>query len=439
MRSAQSDNSGLHGESDGAVSLALPVSPFQRLTTLLTGHEPGQPKIDLGVGEPKHEIPDFVAPVLAQNVADFGRYPPIKGTLSYRSAVRCWLDARYGLDGLVDEDAILPLNGSREGLFYALFEAKRRKPVESPVVFSPNPFYQTYAAAAQAADCRFLSPPEPASDKLGGLPDFSGISPSLLKQTIAVYIASPSNPQGNCAPMSYWHDLIALARQYDFMILADECYSEIYREVAPAGILEAAQLGGSCANIISFNSLSKRSNLPGLRVGFMAGDAQFVSDVTRFRNMAAPQVPLPLQAVAAEAFSDELHVAENRRLYNEKFELARTVLGNTLHLDIPDGGFFLWADCSRYLSGEAMALHLWKVAGLRVVPGAYLTADEPIRQTEAGRSTNRSDGRIRVALVHDMATTEIAMTRFRQCLDQLPINTDTNSQYVPSISIQADR
>lgn len=435
MRSGQSDRLTNCGEDDGAVSLVLPGSPFQRLTALLCGHEPGQSKIDLGVGEPKHDIPDFVAPILAENVNDFGRYPAIKGTPDFRAAVRHWLDNRYGLDGFVGEDAILPLNGSREGLFYALFEAKRRKPVDAPVVFSPNPFYQTYAAAAQAAGCRFLSPPESASDELDGLPDFSALSPDVLRDTIAVYIASPANPQGNCAPMSYWQGLIAQARDHDFMILADECYSEIYREVAPQGILEAAKLTGSASHVISFNSLSKRSNLPGLRVGFMAGDSEFVTDVTKFRNMAAPQVPLPLQAVAVRAFGDEAHVAENRRLYNEKFELARAVLADALPLDIPDGGFFLWADCSQYMPGEDLALHLWKTAGLRVVPGAYLTADEPenkptgepIRSTN--RPQNRSDGRIRVALVHDLATTEIAMTRFRQCLDQLPKKSVSNSQY----------
>ncbi len=437
MRSDQSDKSIDHGEDGGAVSLVLPESPFQRLTALLSGHEPGQSRIDLGVGEPKHAIPDFVGPVLAATFADFGRYPPIKGTPEFRNAVVQWLDRRYGLDGFIGADDVLPLNGSREGLFYALFEAKRRKPVTTPLVFSPNPFYQTYAAAAQAAGCRFLSPPESASASLDGLPDFSALSSDVLDDTIAVYIASPANPQGNCAPLSYWQDLIALARQHDFIIFADECYSEIYRDVPPQGILEAAKLTGSASHVISFNSLSKRSNLPGLRVGFMAGDAQFVSNFTKFRNMAAPQVPLPLQAVAAKALGDEAHVVENRRLYNDKFALAHSVLSDVLPLDIPDGGFFLWADCSSYMSGEDMALHLWKMAGLRVVPGAYLTAEEPAGtgapalDAPDNKPYNRSNGRIRVALVHDLATTEIAMTRFRQCLDQLPNTPHSKSQNRP--------
>ncbi len=434
MHSAQSGQSVDFGVDGGSVSLVLPGSPFQRLTVLLSGHEPGQSRIDLGVGEPKHDIPSFVGPVLAENVADFGRYPPIRGTEDFRGAVVKWLDRRYGLNGFIGEDAVLPLNGSREGLFYALFEAKRRKPVKTPLVFSPNPFYQTYAAAAHSAGCQFLSPPDPASEGLDGLPDFSALSPDTLNNTIAVYIASPANPQGNCAPLSYWQRLIELARQHDFIILADECYSEIYRQQAPQGILEAAKMTGSASHVISFNSLSKRSNLPGLRVGFMAGDAQFVTDLTKFRNMAAPQVPLPLQAVAVKALGDEAHVAENRRLYNEKFDLAYNILGDALPLDIPEGGFFLWADCSAYLSGEEMALHLWKSAGLRVVPGAYLTAAEPAPPAADAsvssdhKLSNPSEGRIRVALVHDLATTRIAMTRFRQCLDQLPVKPSSDQQ-----------
>lgn len=434
MHSAQSGQSVDIGEGGGTVSLVLPGSPFQRLTALLSGHEPGQTRIDLGVGEPKHDIPGFVGPVLADHVADFGRYPPIRGTDEFRAAVVTWLDRRYGLNGFIEKDAVLPLNGSREGLFYALFEARRRKPVETPLVFSPNPFYQTYAAAAQSAGCRFLSPPDPATEGLDGLPDYSAISPDMLDNTIAIYVASPANPQGSCAPLEYWQRLIKLARQYNFIILADECYSEIYRQQAPQGILEAAKLTASASHVISFNSLSKRSNLPGLRVGFLAGDAQFVSDLTTFRNMAAPQVPLPLQAVAVKALEDEVHVAENRQLYNEKFDLARSILGDALPLDIPDGGFFLWADCSAYLSGEEMALHLWKAAGLRVVPGAYLTAAEPARPSADAsafpdeKPANPSHGRIRVALVHDLATTRIAMTRFRQCLDELPLKPSSDQQ-----------
>lgn len=417
MRSAPPDKSNQQSHANRPASLMLSGSPFQRVTDLLSGIEPGQPAIDLGVGGPQHQMPPLVEPVLLRNIAEFRHYPPIRGTPEFRNAVRNWLDHRYALDGLIDAEAILPLNGSREGLFYALFEARRRKPVSDPLVFSPNPFYQTYAAAAHAAGCRFLSPPDCAAENLQGLPDFAAVPAELLDDTVAVYVASPANPQGNCAPLAYWQELIALAAHHDFMIFADECYSEIYRDRAPAGILEAAATAGSTGRVVSFNSLSKRSNLPGLRVGFMAGDAEFLTGLAKFRNMAAPQVPMPLQAVAAAAFSDEAHVAENRRLYNAKFDMAQAALAPLLPLQIPDGGFFLWMDCSPFMPGEAMALHLWKAAGLRVVPGAYLTADET---DENGAAHNRSDGYIRIALVHDLATTEVAIDRLRHCLEQLP-------------------
>tara|TARA_R110000868_G_scaffold26691_23_gene102583 strand:+ start:520 stop:1869 length:1350 start_codon:yes stop_codon:yes gene_type:complete len=437
MRSAPPDKSNLQAYANRPASLELPGSPFQRVTTLLDGIEPGLAEIDLGVGGPQHQMPAFVEPVLMQKTAEFRHYPPSKGTPEFLQSVRKWLDHRYALDGLVGEDAILPLNGSREGLFFALFEAKRRKPVEDPLVFSPNPFYQTYAAAAKAAGCRFLSPPDSAAEgmaaeSLQGLPDFAALAPELLADTVAVYVASPTNPQGNSATLGYWQNLIELADRHDFMIFADECYSEIYRDSPPTGILEAARSAGSTDHVISFNSLSKRSNLPGLRVGFMAGDATFLTELAKFRNMAAPQVPMPLQAVAAAAFADETHVAENRRLYNAKFDMAQAALAPLLPLRIPDGGFFLWADCSAFMPGEAMALHLWKEAGLRVVPGAYLTADET---DENGIAQNRSDGFIRIALVHDLATASEAINRLRHSLEQLPhISTRKSEQTSSGIS-----
>ncbi len=289
MRSAPPDKSNLQAYANRPASLELPGSPFQRVTTLLDGIEPGLAEIDLGVGGPQHQMPAFVEPVLMQKTAEFRHYPPSKGTPEFLQSVRKWLDHRYALDGLVGEDAILPLNGSREGLFFALFEAKRRKPVEDPLVFSPNPFYQTYAAAAKAAGCRFLSPPDSAAEgmaaeSLQGLPDFAALAPELLADTVAVYVASPTNPQGNSATLGYWQNLIELADRHDFMIFADECYSEIYRDSPPTGILEAARSAGSTDHVISFNSLSKRSNLPGLRVGFMAGDAKFLTELAKFRN-----------------------------------------------------------------------------------------------------------------------------------------------------------
>lgn len=418
MSSASSEKIVSSSKIGSSASLSLPGSPFQRLATLLRDTEPAMTPIDLGVGEPRHKMPPFVGDVLAENLSDFRRYPPIKGSADFRKAVGKWLDNRYDLQGAIDpEHAILPLNGSREGLFFALFEARRRKPVKDPIVYSPNPFYQTYAAAAGSAGCRFLSPPEFDSAELEGLPDFSAIADDALQNTVAVYIASPANPQGNCASKAYWTSLIKLSLKHNFMIFADECYSEIYRNSPPAGILEAARDFGSFSNVISFNSLSKRSNLAGLRAGLMAGDEGFMASLTQFRNMAAPQVPLPIQAVAAATFADEDHVVENRKLYNQKFDIAANTLSDVLPICIPEGGFFLWVDCQEYMAGEAMALHLWKEAGLRVVPGSYLTADEVDHENGL---QNRARTHVRIALVHDLQTTTEALTRLKNCLNDMP-------------------
>lgn len=418
MSSASSDKIISSSKNGSSASLSLPNSPFQRLAALLEDTQPSLSPIDLGVGEPRHQIPPFVGDVLTKNLADFRRYPPIKGSAEFRNSVSRWLDKRYDLQGAINPDnAILPLNGSREGLFFALFEACRRKPVESPIVFSPNPFYQTYAAAAGAAGCTFLSPPEFDQAELEGLPNFSAITAQTLENTVAVYVASPANPQGNCASKDYWTGLIKQAANHNFMIFADECYSEIYRETPPIGILEAAMDIGSFANVITFNSLSKRSNLPGLRAGFMAGDADFLTSLMKFRNMAAPQVPLPVQAVASAVYQDEEHVAENRKLYNEKFQIAEEILSDVIAISVPQGGFFLWLDCKDYADGEALALHLWKNTGIRIIPGSYLTADES-DQMEVLQ--NRARTKVRIALVHDLQTTKEAMTRLKNCLMDMP-------------------
>lgn len=418
MSSASSDKIVSSSKNGSSASLSLPSSPFQRLAALLQDTQPSLSPIDLGVGEPRHQIPPFVGEILTQNMADFRRYPPMKGSAEFRESVSKWLDKRYNLQGAINpENAILPLNGSREGLFFALFEACRRKPVENPIVFSPNPFYQTYAAAAGAAGCTFLSPPEFDQVELEGLPNFNAIPAQSLENTVAVYAASPANPQGNCASKEYWADLIRLSVKHNFMVFADECYSEIYRNTPPIGILETAMDLGSFANVISFNSLSKRSNLPGLRAGFMAGDERFLTNLVKFRNMAAPQVPLPIQAVAAAVYQDEEHVVENRKLYNEKFRIAEEILSDVIPVSVPEGGFFLWLDCKDYADGEALALQLWKQAGIRIIPGSYLTADE---SDQTGGLQNRASTKVRIALVHDLQTTKEALTRLKNCLLDMP-------------------
>ncbi|WP_417691971.1 aminotransferase class I/II-fold pyridoxal phosphate-dependent enzyme [Roseibium sp.] len=406
------------GQLDFTRGSALPSSnPFQRLAQLLDGISPAQDAIAMTIGEPQHALPDFLQDVLVANLADFRRYPPINGTPEFRASVAAWLEKRYGLDRLIDVDkGVLPLNGSREGLSFGAIAARDQlKPHElKPVVILPNPFYQTYAAAAHIADA------EPvlldAREDGNFLPRLEALDPDLLTRTVAFYVASPSNPEGSIASLDYWQALINLARKHNFMIFADECYSEIYRDTPPPGILEAAKaLGGDKTTafdkVVVLNSLSKRSNLAGLRCGFAAGDPAFLSAWTRFRGLAAPQVPVPHQAVAARAYSDETHVEENRRLYNEKYAIAERLLSPVLGSVTPPAGFFLWLDISRWGTSEEVAKALFTETGVKVLPGAYLASS----QSDGG---NPGAAYIRVGLCAPKETTETALGRLATWLGE---------------------
>ncbi len=241
---------------------------------------------------------------------------------------------------------VVVLDGSREGLFLAGLGAKLWYPdKERPVVLTPNPFYQAYRAGALAANAERIA--LACSDPADAIPDYGALPVEILDRTIAAYVASPANPQGTMASRDAWQRLIALARKHRFMVLADECYSEIYRDEPPAGVLEAAHATGDFANVVAFHSLSKRSSLPGLRVGFAAGDGAFLRHWSGLRALAAPQVPAPLQAVAIAAYADEAHVAANRALYNEKYAAAARILAGRFGHSTPPGGFFLWLDYER--------------------------------------------------------------------------------------------
>ena len=378
-------------------------SPFVRLRELLGDTPPGKPAISLAVGEPQHPIPPFVGPVIAKHLDEFGRYPMNKGLDEFCQAVAAWLGRRYTLDRPVDAASeVLVLNGTREGLFLAALAAKtwvtpRKGP---PAVLIPNPFYAAYAAGAVAAGCEPVYLPTTAAT--GFLPDLDAFGEELMSRTVACYIASPSNPQGAVADRAYFTRLIALARRFGFLILADECYCEIYTQHAPPGMLEAA--GPDFANVVVFHSLSKRSNLPGLRVGFAAGDRRFLSSYLELRNVAAPQVPMPAQRVAIAAYGDEAHVEENRRLYRMKFDLADQIVGDRYGYRRPAGGFFLWLDVSAQGGSEAATVHLWRDAGLRVVPGRYLAREQ-------ADGSNPGADYVRVAMVQNNEITAEALHR----------------------------
>ena len=399
------DYSGLEALATGAI-----LSPFSRLRTLLDGIAPGHPRpIDLTLGEPRETMPGFVADKIREAEALYAKYPPIRGSEELRYAISDWLGRRYGLTGPAAVDPareILPLNGSREGLFYAGFPAVGRKRVEGrPAILIVNPYYQAYIGAAltTGAEPVYLN----ATAETGHLPDLEALAAdeTLLRRTVALYLCSPANPQGAVAGRDYIRRTLELARAFDFMLFFDECYSEIYSDEPPPGGLEvAATTARRFDNIVVFNSLSKRSNLPGLRSGFAAGDARFMDTYFEVRNLIGPQMPGPTQHASAAVWAEEQHVAVNRRAYRAKFDVCDAVLGGRFGYRRPAGGFFLWLDMSQFGDGGDAAETLWKRSGVKVIPGAYLA--------QTGRDgTNPGTRYVRVALVQDAATIREAMER----------------------------
>jgi len=382
----------------------LPAYAFPRLRALLDVHEPGGPVVHMTIGEPKHASPAWISDIIAQNMAGFNKYPPNEGTPELRAAIRDWVQRRYGV-ALDADTQIMPLNGTREGLYnVGMALCPEQKAGAKPVVLMPNPFYQVYliSAISVAAEPVFVN----ATEETGHLPDFAAVPDDVLNRTAMAYICSPANPQGAVADADYWERLIALAEKHDFKILADECYSEIYRDTAPTGAMQVAQkMGADPERVVIFHSLSKRSNLPGLRSGFVAGGPESMKRIQQLRNYAGTPLPLPLQKVAEAVWGDEAHVEENRAQYHEKYALADRIFGNVPGYRSPEAGFFLWLPVE---DGEAAALKLWKETGVRVLPGAYLSQD-----TDAG---NPGQGYIRVAMVAPKTETERGLTQIRDCL-----------------------
>ncbi|WP_294622633.1 aminotransferase class I/II-fold pyridoxal phosphate-dependent enzyme [uncultured Roseovarius sp.] len=381
----------------------LPAYAFPRLRSLLDAHAPGGEVMHMTIGEPKHAFPAWVGDIIAENTAEFGRYPVNEGTIELRQAVCDWVQRRYGV-ALDPERHVMALNGTREGLYNAMMALCPETKGGQPVVLLPNPFYQVYMVAAISVGAEPVL--LPATAETGHLPDFTQVSPEILDRTAVVYLCSPSNPQGAVASYDYWRDLIALGEKHDFQIFADECYSEIYRGEAPAGALQVAQdIGASLERVVIFHSLSKRSNLPGLRSGFVAGGPETIARLKQLRNYAGAPLPMPLQRVAEKVWADEAHVEENRALYAEKYALADDLLGEIPGYQSPEAGFFLWLPVE---DGEDAALKLWKDTGVRVLPGAYLSR-------EVG-GTNPGQGYIRVAMVAPKDEMAQGLTRLRDCL-----------------------
>ena len=302
----------------------LPDYAFPRLRKLLDHHAPGGAPIAMTIGEPRHPMPDFVGPILAANLDGFAVYPNNDGTPELLAAISAWIGRRYGVT--LAADNLMVLNGTREGLFNALVAlSPETKAGKKPVVLMPNPFYQVYAVAALTvgADPVYV----PATAATGFLPDYAALPADVLDRVTVAYICSPANPQGAVASLDYWATLLALAEKHDFTIFADECYSEIWRSAAPVGVLDAAQnSGANPERVFSFHSLSKRSNLPGLRSGFVAGGRQGIAQMRKLRSFAGAPLPLPVQRVSERAWADEAHVTASRALYQDKFRAAEQIV-----------------------------------------------------------------------------------------------------------------
>lgn len=352
--------------------------PFQRLRDLFAGTTPNAAfkPINLSIGEPKHATPTLITDALVNNLAGLANYPTTLGSLALRTAISQWIARRYNLPALNPETSILPVNGSREALFaFAQVVIDRTKP--NPIVISPNPFYQIYEGAAFLAGATpyFLN----TTPENGHAMDFELVPAEILNRTQLVYVCSPGNPSGKVINLAQWKTLFALSDQYGFVIAADECYAEIYFDEAnpPLGALQAAhQLGRDYKNLVVFSSLSKRSNVPGMRSGFVAGDANIIEAFTLYRTYHGCAMNPAVQTASLTAWNDDAHVIENRRLYAEKFKTVTPMLSGVLEVEMPDAAFYLWAKIKDpAMSDTDFALKLYRDLNITVLPGSYLARE----------------------------------------------------------------
>ena len=381
--------------------------PFEKLRALLGGVQPAADKspIALSIGEPKHRSPAFVAEALAANLDQLAVYPTTLGIPALREAIANWCARRFGLPtGVLDPARhVLPVNGTREALF-AFTQAVVQRDVDGLVV-SPNPFYQIYEGAALLAGAQphYL----PCLEEHGFNPDFDAVSDDVWQRCQILFLCSPGNPTGALIPLPTLKKLIALADKFDFVIAADECYSELYFDEAnpPAGLLSAcAELGRhDFKRCVVFHSLSKRSNLPGLRSGFVAGDAAILKSFLLYRTYHGCAMPVQTQLASVAAWNDEAHVKANRDLYREKFDAVLAILDGVLDVQRPDGGFYLWARTP--IDDETFTRELFAREHVTVVPGSYLS--------RSVNGENPGAGRVRMALVAPLAECVAAAERIR--------------------------
>ncbi len=385
-------------------------SPFVALRSLLDPLDPapGLKPLALTIGEPQNQPPSLMKQALIDNDHLYGKYPPVDGTPALRISITNWLNRRYGLpDGMISENQhIAPVNGTKEALYMLASVVTDVDPDgDKRVILMPNPYYHVYHAAAVMAGAEpvFLN----ATKENNFFPNLEAIDADLLKRTSAFFLCSPSNPQGTVAGEDYLLKALNMAREYDFTLIMDECYTEIYDGEIPIGMMEVIRdQGGDLKNLVSFHSLSKRSSAAGLRSGFVVGDEEIVKAFINLRNFGGAANPLPACAAASALWDDDTHVAENRKLYQENISIAEKHLGNRFDFYRPPGGFFLWLNVG---DGVEATRKLWTEGAVRVLPGEYLAGTTP-------DGFNPGKEYIRIALVFDPEMMDEALTRIANIL-----------------------
>lgn len=363
--------------------------PFEKLTRLKAGVQPpaGLSPILLSMGEPKHPTPAFITETLASSLGGLSNYPLTIGSDELRTAICAWLTKRFSLQGIDPSKSVLPVNGTREALF--AFAQCALEPSAGAVVVMPNPFYQIYEGAVLLAGCTpyYVN----ATAQHGYLPDFEAVPADVWDSCQLLYICTPYNPTGAVMSVNELQHLIELSDRHNFVIASDECYSEIYFDAAPAGLLQAAAKMGrhDYKNCLVFHSLSKRSNAPGMRSGFVAGDAALIENFRLYRTYHGCAMSPPVQAASARAWSDETHVEDNRALYQRKFKAVIEILSPLLPVSQPAGAFYLWPETPT--DDPDFTRDLYEQTNITVLPGSYLS--------RKANGTNPGKRRVRMALV----------------------------------------
>ena len=386
--------------------------PFERLARLKAGIEPpaGLTPIGLSIGEPRHAPPEVVLRALRENLQRLDSYPATAGLPELRAACAGWLQRRYRLpEGCIDPATqVLPVNGTREALFAFVQAAVDAR--HEPLVVMPNPFYQIYEGAALLAGARPYLLDTPAAQQY--LPDLDAVPQSVWSRCQVLFLCSPGNPTGKVLPRELLRRALALAERHDFIVAADECYTDIYLDerAPPPGLLEVCRACGRdrFERCIVFHSLSKRSSVPGLRSGFVCGDARLMSRFLLYRTYHGSAMALPTQLASLAAWQDDAHAAHNRRLYQEKFERVLPLLAPVLPVEKPDGAFYLWTDVGG--DDERFTRELFAAQAVPVLPGSYLARPGP-----AG---NPGAGRVRISLVPTLETCVEAARRIRDFIQR---------------------